>query len=89
MIILFVHRQVLLDVVDLFCENGNLDFRRTGVVLVRLIFFDDIVFFPVSKHLDIPYLRAEQTPARSNDRILPAELMTWVYYTLYFSILQG
>ena len=47
-----VHLQVLGELVDALGEDGDLDLRRTGVALVRLVGFDDCGLFSFGDHGD-------------------------------------
>ena len=48
-VILLVDLQVLCELSDALCEDGDLNLRRTCVVVVQLIAFDDLcfLFFPI------------------------------------------
>lgn len=45
MVVMRVGFDMLVEVVDAGCQNGNLYLRRTGVALMGGIFFDDSLFF--------------------------------------------
>ena len=53
--IFLVGLQVTCQVIDSLCENGNLNFRRTGVVFVGTICFDNLIFFFFPQHVSSPH----------------------------------
>jgi hypothetical protein len=44
MVVLFVRFQVVCQMVDSLCENGNLNFRWTGVAFMQRVLDDDFLF---------------------------------------------
>lgn len=44
MVVLLVEGQVLAQRFDPCAQQGDLDFRRAGILLMKVVFFDDLLF---------------------------------------------